>query len=63
MRKLVKIKEVMERIPFSRSQIYKLIAEGRFPKQVHLGGHASFWLSEEIDEWIESHLQAERKAA
>lgn len=47
--KLIKIGDVIERIPVSRSQIYNLIAEGEFPKPVHLGGRSSYWVESEID--------------
>lgn len=63
MKKLIKINDVLARIPYSRSQIYNMIAEGRFPTPVHLGGRASFWVESEIDEWIQRHIEAERRFA
>src|SRR5215469_13324185 len=43
MTKFIKLKEVLAHVPFSRSQLYAMIAEGKFPKQIHLGGSAAFW--------------------
>lgn len=56
MKKLIKINDVLVRIPVSRAHIYNLIAEGRFPRQVHLGGFGGFWVEDEVDAWI--HIDA-----
>lgn len=63
-RKLLRIKGVLELFPVSRSQLYNMIAAGDFPKPVHVGGgQAAFWVESEIDKWIQSQIEAERKAA
>jgi prophage regulatory protein len=62
--RLLRIREVLERYPVSHSQLYNLIAEGRFPKPVHPGGgHGAFWIESEINEWIQEEIDAERRAA
>lgn len=38
----------------SRSTIYRLIAEGNFPKPIKLGARASGWRQSEIEAWIDS---------
>jgi prophage regulatory protein len=63
LRKLIKITDVLAYIPYSRTQIYEFIAVGKFPKPVHLGGRASFWIEEEVIEWLNAHITAEREAA
>ena len=60
---LIRLKDVLARIPVSRSQLYAMIAEGKFPRQMHLGGSASFWVEAEVEEWIMEHIAAERAAA
>ena len=35
-----------------RSYIYKLIADGVFPKPVPLGARATGWVSDEVESWI-----------
>jgi prophage regulatory protein len=52
MQRLIKIKDVVHRVPVSRAQIYNMIAAGKFPPPIHLGGRGSFWLDQEIDNWI-----------
>ena len=55
--------EVEARIGFKRSQIYKLMNEGKFPKAKPLGIRAVGWDSAEIDQWIAERLGiAERPA-
>lgn len=63
-KRLIRIKDVLDRIPVSRSQLYNMIAAGELPKQLHIcGGQAAFWVESEIDEWIQAQIDAERKAA
>jgi prophage regulatory protein len=63
MRKLIKIEDVLAYIPYSRTKLYESIATGKFPKQLHLGGSGSFWIEQEVEEWLEAHIAAERMAA
>ena len=58
MRKLLKIRDVLERIPVSRAHIYNMITEGKFPRQVKLGGTGAFWVESEIEDWIQAHIDA-----
>ena len=48
--------------PFSRSYIYNLISQGRFPAQVKLveGGRGAGWWEHEIRAYIESRHQDTR---
>jgi prophage regulatory protein len=59
-KKLIKIKDVLACVPVSRAQIYAMIAEGKFPRQVKLGGFGAFWVEEEVEAWIQSHIDADR---
>jgi len=62
--KLLRIKDVLGRIPVSRSQLYNMIAAEIFPKPVHIaGGQAAFWAESEIDAWIQAQIDAKRTAA
>ena len=63
LKKMMRITEVLAHIPYSRTQLYEFIATGKFPKPVHLGGRASFWVESEVIEWLDAHILAERQAA
>lgn len=52
-RRVLRIRQVCARVGLSVATIYKLIGEGKFPKQVKLGERASGWLEADIDAWIE----------
>ena len=55
---IMKIKEVQLRCAISRATLYRLISEGKFPRQVHLSKRAIGFYEHEINEWIESRHRA-----
>ena len=55
-RRILRPSEVGARIGFKRSQIYKLMNEGKFPKAKHLGVRAVGWDSAEVEQWIAERL-------
>ena len=60
--KFLRLAEVRNRVPYSRSTIYQLIAEGKFPKPINLGARAVAWLESEIDNWIAERISAGKQA-
>lgn len=60
---LLRLPDVKKRVPYSRSSIYALIAAGKFPAPILLGGRAVGWLSNEIDQWIADRIAASRGSA
>lgn len=56
--RVLRLNGVIERVSVSRSTIYRLIANGDFPKPFKLGMASVGWDSVDIDKWI-----AERKLA
>lgn len=55
--RLIRLPEVMDRIPLSRTSIYNRINDGTFPKPIKLGSKSVAWLESSIDEWIASHVE------
>lgn len=55
---LLRLPQVQQRIPLSKSEIYQRIKEGKFPKQVRLSHKVAAWKESEIDAWIASQGQA-----
>ena len=55
---VLRLRDVLERIPFSEAQLYKLIAAGLFPKSFALGPRAKGWLESSIDAWVMSRMEA-----
>ncbi|MZI94852.1 AlpA family phage regulatory protein [Vibrio sp. CAIM 722] len=52
MTKFMRLKEVMEMTAMSRSNVYKMMSEGRFPQSVSLGARAVAWVESEVQDWI-----------
>ena len=57
---LKRLPDVLNRVGYSRSTIYQLIAEGKFPKPISLGGRAVAWLESDIDAWIAARVESAR---
>ncbi|WP_051230125.1 helix-turn-helix transcriptional regulator [Haliea salexigens] len=56
--RLIRIREVMRLCGLSKSHIYALAAEGRFPKSVPLvpGGSSRAWIEAEVRAWIQQRI-------
>lgn len=54
--RLIRLKEVQNRVGLGRSTIYRWMAEGNFPKPVRLGGHAVAWVLDDIDRWVSKRI-------
>ncbi|MBL6749441.1 MAG: AlpA family phage regulatory protein [Nevskia sp.] len=60
---LLRRQEVQARTSLSRSQLYQLIKDKRFPAPIQLSVRTVAWVQSEIDAWVTSRIQATRKAA
>jgi prophage regulatory protein len=64
MRILLRRKEVVRRTALSASQIYRLMNDGEFPRQVQLSARSVAWIESEVEAWIDDRIDASgRKAA
>ena len=59
-RKLIRIKSVIELTGISKSYIYALANKGLFPKSIQLapGGTSVAWVEGEIRDWIDQRIQS-----
>jgi predicted DNA-binding transcriptional regulator AlpA len=55
--------EVVEATGVSRTTLWRLEREGKFPRRRQLIGHRIGWLESEIDEWIQARPLAGDSAA
>ena len=55
---ILRLPEVMQRVGLKRASIYLHMAQGKFPKQIHLGDRAVGWLEPEIDAWLAVRVHA-----
>jgi len=56
--RLITMKEIINRIPYSKVHIYRLMSMGEFPASVRVGAQRVAWVEQEIDEWIEERIYA-----
>lgn len=55
---LERLPQVRIRTGLSRSEIYRRIAGGDFPKPIKLGPRASAWAEHEVTAWIAARIAA-----
>ena len=59
---ILRRREVERRTGLSRSEIYRRLAAGKFPKQVRIGPRAVGWLESAIQQYL-AELVAESRSA
>lgn len=59
-RRFLRLREVLTRVPLSRTRLYELIAEKRFPAQIRLSDRASAWDEAEINLWLDERVRQSR---
>jgi len=57
---LIRLPEVIKRTGFSKTTIYELINEKRFPSQIKIGARAVAFIESEIDEWVVNLINSSR---
>ncbi|QLO43405.1 AlpA family transcriptional regulator [Citrobacter freundii] len=60
-KRLIRVPEVLRRVGFSRTTMYELIKEGRFPDKVIIGARSAAFVESEIDAWIENTISDSRR--
>lgn len=56
---LMRVADVAKATALSRSEIYRRVQAGTFPKQTRISHRYSAWRSTEVDDWIR-HAMGER---
>jgi prophage regulatory protein len=62
MKKIGRLPGVKETCGLSRSEIYRRISRGDFPRQVRLGKRAVGWDMDEVDAWVRDRINARQTA-
>ena len=52
--RMLRIADVLEVVGIGRSTLYKMVADGRFPRPVRVGLRASRWRQSDIQQWMDS---------
>ncbi len=57
-KQLLRLPQVRQIVPYSRSEIYRLVGLRQFPQPIKIGARSVAWLADDIEAWIESRIQA-----
>jgi len=55
--RLIRLREVLRLTALSRSALYRLLAEGCFPRPVELTERSRAWVEHEVHDWVADKLQ------
>jgi len=58
--RFIRLPEVSRRVGLPKSTIYKLMADGDFPRSVKPTPRTSVWLEEEVDGWQQERIATSR---
>ena len=58
MERILRAREVLEVVGFSRATLWRRVKAGEFPAPIRLGSRAVGWYQREIDEWLASRPRA-----
>ena len=64
-KRLLRRRQVQDITGLSRSSLYDLISKGLFPRPISLvpGGRSVAWDADAIEIWVQSRIEASRKAS
>ncbi len=51
-KRALRIVHVLHKVGISRTQLYRLIERGQFPRQFHLSARTAVWDEAEVDAWL-----------
>lgn len=51
---LSRAKDVLKLIPVSRTTLWRMVQNGKFPKPIKLSDHATAWRNQDILDWLEA---------
>lgn len=60
--RLLRIKEVCQRVGLCRASVYNMVRRNDFPAPVQVGAQAVRWRSEDIEKWCETRPEVKLSA-
>jgi prophage regulatory protein len=54
--RFIRMSDLRSKVGLSKSQIYKLIQQGDFPKPIKLGDKIAVWTNSEVEEWMSAKV-------
>jgi len=59
--RLIKISQVLERVPVARSTWWAGVKSGKFPRPIKLGARTTVWRSSEIQQLMEEGIDTDEE--
>jgi prophage regulatory protein len=59
--RLLRLPSVLERVPHSKTTLYRLIKEGKFKAPIRLGVNSVAWLESDVEAYIQTLAKASSK--
>ena len=56
-RQALRVDSVVSRIGISKTHLYRLVKEGKFPAPIKLSEHVSAWDAELVDHWLKAKFE------
>ena len=54
----IRLPAVLQKVGMSKSHIYDLITQDKFPKPVKVSPRISCWVAAEVDQWVQERIDA-----
>jgi len=54
----IRLPAVLQKVGMSKSHIYDLISQDKFPKPVKVSSRISCWVAAEVDQWVQERIDA-----
>ena len=58
--RMLRMPEVLDKTGMSKSFVESKVRDGTFPQPVKLGGRATAFIEEEVDQWLQQAIEASR---
>ncbi|MEM9469371.1 MAG: AlpA family transcriptional regulator [Pseudomonadota bacterium] len=59
--RFIRLHEVLDMTGLSRSSLYSMVSEGKFPEPVGIGGKSKAWLLSETTAWMQERIKRSRE--
>ncbi|MDC3357035.1 AlpA family transcriptional regulator [Pseudomonadales bacterium] len=54
----IRLPAVLQKVGMSKSFVYDLITQDKFPKPVKVSPRISCWVAAEVDQWVQERIDA-----
>ena len=54
----IRLPAVLQKVGMSKSFVYDLITQDKFPKPVKVSFRISCWVAAEVDQWVQERIDA-----